>query len=44
MAEIKLHPWYAQDLPLYLKNITQYSLQQAAVDEDIVKKLFNVRN
>jgi len=43
MSEIKHHPWYLQDLPSYLLNISQISQNPQPVDEEIVKKLFTVR-
>lgn len=44
MSEIKEHPWFLKDLPLYLKQ-TALSVQISAnnkVDEDIVNKLYQV--
>eukprot|EP00347_Sterkiella_histriomuscorum_P016119 403354418 len=42
MTEIKHHPWYIQDLPPYLSNISQIAQNPQPVDEEIVKKIFTL--
>jgi serine/threonine protein kinase len=44
IPEIKLHPWYQRNLPLYLKELSSitHSRKTEEVDLEIVHKLFTV--
>jgi len=43
MKDIKYHPWYLCNLPLYLKeNQLLFYKNVKEVDEELVKKLFTV--
>ena len=43
MKEIKDHPWYLKDLPVYLQELSlMHVKKQQEVDLDIVKKIFSL--